>query len=228
MGETRSALWRKGVFFCVYGWHWVLITLTRRSCWWTRTDHFTLISRHGGGCSPVFMFGIDGPLPDQEVLKLKLSQLVNENKQFHTELKTTVMHEIKRPGQRVYLWHDLLLVWQGGTGSAEGEATRAGEWEQAILYWAQDLSHAWNQETWSTCLPVTWSAPCLTRRNRQCWGWSYQSWWMRTSNFILSSRPQSCLKSGDLVNVFTFDITHSQEWYTHTHKNDHIRTLKIL
>ena len=32
------------------------------------------------------------------VLRLKLSELVDENKRLHTELKTTVVHEILRDG----------------------------------------------------------------------------------------------------------------------------------
>ena len=32
------------------------------------------------------------------MLRLKLSELVDENKRLHTELKTTVVHEILRDG----------------------------------------------------------------------------------------------------------------------------------
>ena len=42
------------------------------------------------------------------VLRLKLSELVDENKRLHTELKTTVVHEIMRDGT------DLIKV--GGIG----------------------------------------------------------------------------------------------------------------
>ena len=43
------------------------------------------------------------------VLRLKLSQLVDENKRLHTELKTTVVHEIIRDGG------DLVKVsWNSG------------------------------------------------------------------------------------------------------------------
>ena len=42
------------------------------------------------------------------MLRLKLSELVDENKRLHTELKTTVVHEILRDGS------DLVKV--GGTG----------------------------------------------------------------------------------------------------------------
>ena len=42
------------------------------------------------------------------MLRLKLSELVDENKRLHTELKTTVVHEIMRDGT------DLIKV--GGIG----------------------------------------------------------------------------------------------------------------
>ena len=54
-------------------------------------------------------FQVHGMIQEElAVLRLKLSELVDENKRLHTELKTTVVHEIMRDGT------DLIKV--GGIG----------------------------------------------------------------------------------------------------------------